>query len=164
MVPLKSLTRRICSCPLFIHQTRAISSQPNIAHDDALNQVLVEGRAHSRTVVLNRTSSLNAFTTSMILRLRKLYEAWEENPDIGFVVLKGSGRAFCGGGDVVRLYHLLGEGKTEECKEFFYKSYGFMYLVGTYLKPHVSLLDGITMGGGGGISIPGTFRVATERT
>ncbi|KAG2381190.1 3-hydroxyisobutyryl-CoA hydrolase-like protein [Vigna angularis] len=52
----------------------------------------------------------------------------------------------------------------EACKEFFRTAYSFMYLIGTYLKPHVALLNGITMGGGAGVSIPGTFRVATDKT
>nr|POE52228.1 3-hydroxyisobutyryl-coa hydrolase-like protein 2, mitochondrial [Quercus suber] len=34
----------------------------------------------------------------------------------------------------------------------------------TYLKPHVALLNGITMGGGAGVSIPGMFRVAIDKT
>ncbi|ONL99741.1 3-hydroxyisobutyryl-CoA hydrolase-like protein 2 mitochondrial [Zea mays] len=78
--------------------------------------------------------------------------------------MKGSGRAFCAGGDVVRLHELISEGKLEECKDFFKTLYMFIYFLGTYLKPHVAILDGITMGGGGGVSIPGTFRVATDRT
>lgn len=58
----------------------------------------------------------------------------------------------------------MNEGNVEDCKEFFRTIYSFIYLLGTYLKPHVAILDGITMGGGAGISIPGTFRVATNKT
>ncbi|CAI0393768.1 unnamed protein product [Linum tenue] len=106
------------------------------------NEVLVEGRAHSRTAVLNRPSSLNALNTTMV----------------------GSGRAFCAGGDIVALYHLINQGKLGHCKEFFSTLYSYIYLLGTYLKPNVALLNGITMGGGAGVSVPGMFRVATERT
>ncbi|CAN6461565.1 unnamed protein product [Victoria cruziana] len=150
--------------PLF-SQCRLLSVQTNQAKDGNLDdQVLVEGRSYSRTAVLNRPSSLNALTTTMAVRLKKLYEAWEDNPDIGFVVMKGSGRAFSAGGDVVALYRLVGEGKYDACKEFFDKLYSFIYLLGTYMKPHVALLDGITMGGGAGVSLPGMFRVATDKT
>ncbi|KAF2315407.1 hypothetical protein GH714_039132 [Hevea brasiliensis] len=127
-------------------------------------KVLVEGKACSRTAILNRPSALNALNTSMGARLLKLYRSWEDNPDIGFVVMKGSGRAFCAGGDIVSLYHLINQGKLEDCKEFFRTVYSFIYELGTYLKPHVAILDGITMGGGAGVSIPGTFRVATNKT
>ncbi|KAJ4950671.1 hypothetical protein NE237_027503 [Protea cynaroides] len=136
-------------------------------NNELQNEVLVEGEGHYRAAILNRPSALNALTKSMAARLKKLYESWEENPDIGFVVmknLKGSGRAFCAGGDIVNIYRLLNEGKMENCKEFFREAYSFMYLVGTYLKPHVAILNGITMGGGAGVSIPGTFRIATEKT
>ncbi|XP_062201260.1 small ribosomal subunit protein mS47-like [Phragmites australis] len=137
------------------------------SHADAAaasDEVLVEGKASARAAVLNRPGYLNALTTNMGARLNKFYESWEDNPDIGFVMMKGSGRAFCAGGDVVKLRDLISEGKLEECKDFFKTLYMFIYVLGTYLKPHVAILDGVTMGGGGGVSIPGTFRIATDRT
>lgn len=168
MQNLKALLSRRCrhSFP-YLSQCRSLCSRPTTTSgkcEDSNNHVLVEGNKSSRTAILNRPSSLNAVNTSMVARLHKLYNSWEENPDIGFVVLKGSGRAFCAGGDIVALYHLLNEGNVEDCKEFFRTIYSFIYLLGTYLKPHVAILDGITMGGGAGISIPGTFRVATNKT
>lgn len=166
MQNLKGLLRR---CSLSNHGSlyrfRYYSIQPNNAEiDDLQSQVLVEGKANSRTAILNRPYALNALTTAMGARLKKLYESWEENSDIGFVMMKGSGRAFCAGGDIVSLYQLLNEGKVEDCKDFFRTLYKFIYVLGTYLKPHVAILDGITMGGGAGVSIPGTFRVATDKT
>ncbi|KAJ4727215.1 3-hydroxyisobutyryl-CoA hydrolase-like protein 1, mitochondrial [Melia azedarach] len=144
---------------------RNLSSLPeNVINDDPENQVLVEGKASSRMAILNRPSVLNAVNTNIAGRLNKLYKSWENDPDIGFVSMKGSGRAFCAGGDIVTLYHLINQGKLEDCKDFFRTIYSFIYLLGTYLKPHVALLNGITMGGGAGVSIPGTFRVATGRT
>ncbi|KAK9095469.1 hypothetical protein Scep_026938 [Stephania cephalantha] len=144
---------------------RSLSVQScDVTKDDAEELVLVEGKASSRVAVLNRTDALNALNTKMAVRLKRLYESWEQDPDIGFVVVKANGRAFCAGGDVVSVYNLMKEGKVEHCKEFFKEAYSFMYLVGTYLKPHVALLNGFTMGGGAGISIPGTFRVATNKT
>ncbi|KAI3894217.1 hypothetical protein MKX03_022642 [Papaver bracteatum] len=157
---------RITTLPILSHLRNFSSSflTQNSDSEDLQNQVLVEGNPTSRTAILNRSSALNALNTNMCSRLQKLYESWEEDPNIGFVVLKGSGSAFCAGGDIVALYRLLNEGKVKECKEFFRSAYGFMYFVGTYLKPHVALMDGVTMGGGAGISIPGTFRVVTDKT
>ncbi|KAK4544818.1 hypothetical protein RGQ29_032982 [Quercus rubra] len=132
--------------------------------DELDNQVLVEGKAWSRTAILNRPSVLNCLSTAMGARLQKLYTSWENNPDVGFVAMKGSGRAFCAGGDIVTLYHMINVGKMEDCKEFFRTLYTYIYILGTYLKPHVALLNGITMGGGAGVSIPGMFRVATDKT
>ncbi|XP_027336369.1 3-hydroxyisobutyryl-CoA hydrolase-like protein 1, mitochondrial isoform X1 [Abrus precatorius] len=140
------------------------ASQHVILDNHDHSQVLVEGSGSSRMAILNRPSALNALNTSMAVRLHKLYRSWEDNPDIGFVMVKGSGRAFAAGGDIVALYHLIDKGNMEACKEFFRTIYSFIYLIGTYLKPNVALLNGITMGGGAGISIPGTFRVATDKT
>ncbi|XP_065624745.1 3-hydroxyisobutyryl-CoA hydrolase-like protein 1, mitochondrial isoform X1 [Quercus suber] len=147
------------------YHTRNLCSLPDTAITDELdNQVLVEGKAWSRTAILNRPSVLNCLSTAMGARLQKLYTSWENNPDIGFVAMKGSGRAFCAGGDIVTLYHMINAGKMEDCKEFFRTLYTYIYIFGTYLKPHVALLNGITMGGGAGVSIPGMFRVATDKT
>ncbi|XP_039122655.1 3-hydroxyisobutyryl-CoA hydrolase-like protein 2, mitochondrial isoform X2 [Dioscorea cayenensis subsp. rotundata] len=159
------LARRSIPALRFLPSSRNLSIETTAAREDDLqNQVLVEGKASARAAILNRPSVLNALTTTMALRLKKLYESWEDNSDIGFVMMKGSGRAFCAGGDVVNLYRLLNEGKVEDCKDFFRNLYMFIYILGTYLKPHVAILDGITMGGGAGVSVPGTFRIATDRT
>lgn len=166
MMRFKSLVLGRRSHGFLSHYTTASScAQPTYTqYDDLHQQVLVEGRAYSRAAILNRPSALNALTTSMAARLERLYDSWEENPDIGFAIMKGSGRAFCSGADVVTLYQLLNEGKVEECKTFFRTLYNFIYLIGTYLKPHVAILDGITMGGGAGISLLGMYRIVTDKT
>ncbi|XP_042507549.1 3-hydroxyisobutyryl-CoA hydrolase-like protein 2, mitochondrial [Macadamia integrifolia] len=164
---LSTMRRSLQRLP-FLSPQRSFSAQPAYAaynqNDDLQNQVLVEGKANARAAILNRPTTLNALTTPMAARLKKLYESWEENPDIGFVIMKGSGKAFSAGADVVTLYRLLHEGKIEECKEFFGTLYKFIYLLGTYVKPHISIMDGIAMGGGAGVSLPGAFNVATDRT
>ncbi|KAK7852747.1 3-hydroxyisobutyryl-coa hydrolase-like protein 2 [Quercus suber] len=93
------------------HYQRPFSAQPNYnpQNDDLEDQVLVQGRAKSRASILNRPSALNALTTSMVARLKRLYESWEENSNIGIVLMKGSGRAFCSGADVVTLYQLIND-------------------------------------------------------
>ncbi|KAI3934121.1 hypothetical protein MKW92_044820 [Papaver armeniacum] len=148
------------------HHSRCFSAQPilNTQNDDDQNQVLVEGSARSRAAILNRPETLNALTTSMAVRLKNLYESWEDNYDIGFIVMKGKGRAFSAGSDVVTLSRLLNQGKVQACKEFFGTLYRFIYLLGTYVKPHVAIMDGITMGAGAGVSFPGSFRLVTDKT
>lgn len=150
---------------LAFHGRRTAATLAQTEGEAEIPEVLVVGTGFNRMAILNRPSALNAFSTSMVEKLHKLYQAWEDHPDIGLVVTKGAGgRAFSAGGDVRRIYRLANEGKLEECKDFFNKIYHLTYLVGTYLKPHVALLDGLTMGGGAGVSIPGMFRVATDKT
>ncbi|KAG5121449.1 hypothetical protein JHK84_039789 [Glycine max] len=140
----------------FCSHRRAFSAQPNYSEhhdDDSQEQILVEGRAKSRAAILNRPSSLNSLNASMVARLKRLYDSWEENSDIGFVLMKGSGRAFCSGADVVRLYQSLNEASSfRTCMKILW---AFM---------QVAILDGITMGCGSGISLPGMFRVVTDKT
>uniref|UniRef100_A0A6N2MS10 3-hydroxyisobutyryl-CoA hydrolase n=1 Tax=Salix viminalis TaxID=40686 RepID=A0A6N2MS10_SALVM len=151
------------SLPHFLQHSRSLSSSPP-TEDDFENQVLVEDKANSRSAILNRPTALNALNTNMGAKLLEFYKAWEKDSNVGFVTLKGSGRAFSAGGDIVNLYHLMNQGKWEACKDFFGTLYTFIYVLGTYLKPHVAILNGITMGGGTGVSIPGTFRLATDKT
>lgn len=132
--------------------------------NDADNMVLVEEGASSRTIILNRPNVLNALLTPMGVRMTELYESWEKDSRVGFVVIKGNGRSFCAGGDVVTLYRLLNEERVEECKDCFRTFYSLMYRLNTYLKPHVAIMNGITMGGGAGLSVHGSFRIATEKT
>ncbi|XP_048446317.1 3-hydroxyisobutyryl-CoA hydrolase-like protein 2, mitochondrial [Pyrus x bretschneideri] len=136
----------------------------SLSHHFISTEVTVEGRAKSRAAILNGPSALNALHNSMAARLKRLYESWEDNPDIGFVLMKGSGRAFCSGADAVSLYQLVNEGDVDECKKFFETLYKFVCIQGTYLKPHVAIMDGITMGAGAGIAIPGMLRVVTDKT
>ncbi|KAH9304551.1 hypothetical protein KI387_008955, partial [Taxus chinensis] len=166
MLILRRSALGICSSSAFNGRTLSISTAvQNLESESHCQEVLVQGSGCSRKAILNRPSALNALTTSMVTQLHQLYQTWENHSDIGFVVMKGAGDgAFCTGGDVVRLYQLANQGKLEECKDYFSKAYQFVYHVGTYLKPHVALLDGLTMGGGAGITVPGTFRVATNKT
>uniref|UniRef100_A0A803QQQ6 3-hydroxyisobutyryl-CoA hydrolase n=1 Tax=Cannabis sativa TaxID=3483 RepID=A0A803QQQ6_CANSA len=97
-----------------------------------------------------------------ISRLLELFRAYEEDSNVKFVVVKGKGRAFCAGGDVAAVVRDLNEGKWKLGAEFFRKEFTLNYLIATYSKPQVSILNGIVMGGGAGASIHGRFRVATE--
>lgn len=54
-------------------------------------------------------------------------------------------------------------GDTQAGSDFFQTEYLLDHLIHTLRKPHVALIDGITFGGGAGVSVHGTFRVATER-
>ncbi|KAJ7529181.1 hypothetical protein O6H91_15G036900 [Diphasiastrum complanatum] len=92
----------------------------------------------------------------------ELYERWEKQRNVHFVIIKGRGRAFCAGIDLAQVYYWGKEGLHQEAHDFFKKEYLFDYLLATYRKPHIAIMNGMVMDGGSGISIPGKFRVATE--
>lgn len=128
------------------------------------DEVLVEDGFATKVAILNRPKKLNALNENMIDRLLEFYVKWEKDKHVRMVILAGAGRGFCAGGDVATVYHLGKAGQQERGNAFFYKEYHLNYVLGTYKKIHVALLDGVCMGGGNGISMHGKFRVATENT
>ena len=92
---------------------------------------------------------------------RKIYAALRDFEPKNLVIVKGAGeKAFCAGGDV----RTVVEGTPSEGKEFFRNEYRMNELIGNFKKPYIAIIDGITMGGGVGLSVHGKYRVATERT
>jgi enoyl-CoA hydratase len=89
---------------------------------------------------------------------------WMRDDSVEAVVIDhAEGRGFCAGGDVVTLARSGNEG-GEEARRFFFAEYRLNHLLFVYPKPTVAIMDGITMGGGVGISLPCDFRIATENT
>ncbi|KDP32479.1 hypothetical protein JCGZ_13404 [Jatropha curcas] len=127
-------------------------------------QVLLEENLSARTLILNRPKQLNALSYQMVTFLLEHFLAYEEDPNVKFIVLKGNGRAFCAGGDVSAVVRDIREGNWRLGANFFEKEYMLNYVMATYTKPQVSILNGIVMGGGAGASMHGRFRVATENS
>lgn len=98
----------------------------------------------------------------IVPRLRE----WSKSDLANVVVIKGEGRAFCAGGDVAWLAGRNKEGVAgqQESKDYFALEYKLDHLISTYSKPYVAFIDGITMGGGVGLSLHAPFRIATENT
>ncbi|MBX9621766.1 MAG: enoyl-CoA hydratase/isomerase family protein [Alphaproteobacteria bacterium] len=115
-------------------------------------------------ITLNRPRALNALSLFMIRKLLRLLKEWEENPSLKAVVIEGAGeKAFCAGGDVRAIYNAKKEGHPQTCDAFFREEYTLNAYIHSYPKPYISLIDGIAMGGGLGISINGSHRIVTER-
>jgi enoyl-CoA hydratase len=127
-------------------------------------EILVERRGRVGLLTLNRPAALNALTHAMVRAMRAALDAWARDPDIVTVVLRAAGeRAFCAGGDIRALYDLGRAGRTAEALLFWREEYELDHLISIYPKPYVSLIEGIVMGGGVGISLHGRYRVAGER-
>ena len=115
-------------------------------------------------ITLNRPRALNALSLFMIRKLSRLLKEWEENPYLKAVVIEGAGeKAFCAGGDVRAVYDAKKEGHSQTCDAFFREEYTLNAYIHSYPKPYISLIDGIAMGGGLGVSINGSHRLVTER-
>jgi enoyl-CoA hydratase/carnithine racemase len=127
-------------------------------------EILSEIRNHVALVTLNRPDALNALSFGMILRLRTLFGEFSADPEIFAVLIRGAGeKAFCAGGDVRALYKSFKNAGSLH-NEFFAAEYPLDYLLYSYPKPYAALLDGITLGGGMGISQGSALRIVGERT
>jgi enoyl-CoA hydratase len=124
--------------------------------------VRVEGKVGRLT--LNRPQALHALTTNMIGLLTEALVAWRDDPAVELVLIDHSGdRGFCAGGDI-RMLAESGAGDGAAAREFFFNEYRLNDLLHGYPKHGVVIMDGVTMGGGVGLSRPCRYRVATERT
>jgi enoyl-CoA hydratase len=132
------------------------------------NDEIVLGREGGvATLTINRPKALNALTLENYRRFGPALRAWAEDPAVHAVVVRGAGeRAFCAGGDVRAVYE-AGRGISGDPDlpaVFFREEYELIRHIHRFPKPYLAIIDGITMGGGSGISVNGGYRIATERT
>lgn len=128
------------------------------------DDVLITAERGVGRLRLNRPKAIHALTTQMCEAMSEALLRWRTDSNIQLVMIDHfEGRGFCAGGDVVMLAK-SGGGDARKAREFFFAEYRLNHLLFTYGKPTVAIMDGITMGGGVGISQPCTYRVATENT
>lgn len=125
--------------------------------------ILLEKKNRCGLVTLNRPKALNAINYDMIAEMETHYIKWGEDPNVyGIVLQSAGGRAFCSGGDLKALYEWRETGQLETILKNFTSEYQHNWTLDRFTKPHVSLMDGLVFGGGVGISLYGTHKVAGE--
>ena len=116
-------------------------------------------------VSLARPKALHALTQGMCEAMSEALLGWRADPAIETVLIDhAEGRGFCAGGDVALVRRSALEDGGAAGRAFFFAEYRLNHLLLTYPKPVVAFMDGVTMGGGVGISQPAKYRVATENT
>lgn len=144
-------------CRLQRIQSHMMSSRPE-------PEVLLERVGRAGVITMNRPKVLNALNFNMIKLIYPQLKKWEADSDTDLVIIKAlGGKAFCAGGDI-RAVTEAGKAGDPLAQDFFRAEYILNHAIGTFKKPYVALIDGITMGGGVGLSVHGSFRVATEKT
>ena len=127
-------------------------------------EVLFTRRGKSGVMTLNRPEALNALTLNMVRLIKPVLSEWAMDASIDYVVIEGAGeKGFCAGGDI-RALHDWGKAGAPEATGFYREEYQLNHQIKTFPKPYIALIDGITMGGGVGVSVHGDYRVATEKT
>ncbi len=116
-------------------------------------------------ITLNRPKALNALTYDMAVAIEKTLDEWIEGDDIDLVMIDAEGdRAFCAGGDIADLYASGKAGDYEYGRKFWADEYRLNAKIADLPMPYIAIMDGITMGGGVGISVHGSDRIVTERS
>jgi enoyl-CoA hydratase len=127
-------------------------------------EIFCERRGAAGVVRLNRPKALNALTLGMVRIMHEALDVWEHDEAVKCVIVTAAGeRAFCAGGDIRNLYDLGLAGRVDEALQFWWEEYPLNVRIKRYPKPYVALIDGIVMGGGVGVSLHGSHRVAGER-
>ena len=128
------------------------------------DDLLFERRGAAGLVTLNRPHALNAVSLAMVRELTRQLAEWERDPTVTRVIVASRDpRAFSAGGDVRALYDLGRAGRFDEALGYFREEYALNTHIKSYRKPYVALIDGIVMGGGVGISVHGSHRVAGDK-
>lgn len=128
------------------------------------DEILFDRRGAAGLVVLNRPKALNALTLGMIRALTAKLDEWRDDASLTRVVVTAAGdRAFCAGGDLREVTECGRLGRYDEGLTFFREEYQLNARIKRYPKPYVALIDGIVMGGGVGLSIHGSHRVAGDK-
>lgn len=133
------------------------------------DEILFDVRGGVGVITLNRPQALNALNLNMIRLMNPKLEAWAKDSTVHAVIIMGAGdRAFCAGGDVKAvaqdgLAAKNGQGDGAMARDFFREEYILNHRIHTFPKPYISLIDGIVMGGGKGLSAHGSHRVVSEK-
>ena len=115
------------------------------------------------TILMNRPRALNALDARMIAAIHDALRGFRKDPGVQLVILEGAGgRAFCAGGDVRRMRELALAGDAAGIEAFFAAEYAMNLAIAEFPRPWVSLIDGVCMGGGIGVSVHGSHRIVTE--
>ena len=143
--------------------------------DDPQDDVLFSSEKGVRIIELNRPQKLNSLNASMIRKIIPRLREWEQSQLANAVVIRStSPKAFCAGGDVASIVKAIIEQTKNPSEQqsstssmagtYFALEYQLDHLIASYRQPYISLMDGITMGGGVGLSCHAPFRIATEKT
>jgi len=128
-----------------------------------MSYITAEKRGRAGVIGLDRPKAMNALDLGMVEDISAALDKFESDPEIELVVLRSNHeRAFCVGGDLRRIRELSLAGHYEEAECFFRTEYALNLRIASYPKPYISLIDGMCMGGGLGLSMHGQCRIASE--
>ena len=113
-------------------------------------------------ITLNRLNALNALTLEMLQSMIETLDAWKLDKRLQTVVIQSaSPKVFCAGGDIRAVYQNRDK-PVDALLVFFKDEYENILKLKEYPKPIISLMNGVTMGGGVGLGMHVRFPIAGE--
>src|SRR5699024_796879 len=129
------------------------------------DEILTSVEGSLGVITLNRPKAVNALTHDMIGQLDRALTEFESNDDVHAVWVQGAGdRGLCSGVDVVSIHANAVNNGLQAAVPFFREEYTLNNRIYNYPKPYIAIMNGLVLGGGVGISSPGSHRVATDST
>ncbi|ODU64488.1 MAG: 3-hydroxyisobutyryl-CoA hydrolase [Micrococcales bacterium 70-64] len=130
-----------------------------------MEDVLLERRGPLAHITLNRPHAMNALTHGMVVAIAAALDGWEHDDSVERILLTGAGeRGLCAGGDIVSMYRDATAGDGSVTETFWRDEFALNARIARYPKPFVAVMDGVTLGGGVGVSARASHRVVTERS
>ncbi|TIB89182.1 ClpP/crotonase [Wallemia mellicola] len=142
-------------------RTSSISTKSLVNESVKDSPITFTERVGLKTFSLNRPKALNALNQEMMILIKNRIKEWDSNPSTGVILSSGVGKAYCAGGDVKSI--ALNPNK-DDALNILKDEFELDHQLAVLTKPYVALMDGYTMGGGAGISLPAPIRVSTDNT
>ncbi len=124
-------------------------------------EVILTEQGRAGIIRLNRPKALNAMSLGMIRSMESFYHRCAKSPDIYGIVMEAEGRAFSAGGDIRAIYEWIHE-NPEAAERYYAEEYQHIWTLERFRKPNVALINGAIMGGGAGVCLYGTHRIAGD--
>lgn len=127
-----------------------------------MSEILTEVRDRVATLTLNRPEKLNAVNIQLLLEAAEVLKQWSRDPEIGAIVVTGSGRAFCAGGDVSMMAREDNESSLEHKIDGLRDMQQISWLLYSSPKVTIASVNGFAMGAGLGIALSCDLRIASS--
>lgn len=114
------------------------------------------------TLTFHRPEKLNALSQQLISDSIATLRAWSLDPGIGVIIVTGSGRAFCAGGDVSSMAKDTGR-SLEESIDGLRAWQELSWLLYSIPKVTIAAVNGFAMGAGLGVSLACDIRIASDQ-
>lgn len=129
-----------------------------------MTNVQIKRIGRAGIICLDRPRALNATTHDMIVDIGRGLESFANDPTCEVIIQTSSTpKVFCAGGDLRQIREDVISGQTEKAMQFFRDEYALIERISSVALPFVSLIDGVCMGGGAGLSVHGRYRVFSEQ-